>query len=127
MQDALVIADRDAAITYWNHAAERIFGYPADEALGRRLVCRDDRVRVLRAIARDVLDGFADAVYGPHGDDRIEEFLSVVVGSHCLDARIGSLGRRIPANLRARLIRRRPGLRARTHVRMQQTAAPAMR
>ncbi|WP_332671294.1 PAS domain S-box protein [Aromatoleum sp.] len=36
MQDALIIADRHAAISHWNHAAERMFGYPSDKALGRQ-------------------------------------------------------------------------------------------
>lgn len=37
MQDALIIADRDAQITYWNHAAERMFGYSFDEVRSRQL------------------------------------------------------------------------------------------
>jgi PAS domain S-box-containing protein len=35
--DAIVAADAEGAITFWNPAAERIFGYAADEALGRSL------------------------------------------------------------------------------------------
>lgn len=35
--DAIVIIGPAEEITYWNPAAERIFGYPADEALGRNL------------------------------------------------------------------------------------------
>ena len=37
MQDGLVIAGPDAEISYWNNAAERMFGYRADEALGQKL------------------------------------------------------------------------------------------
>ena len=35
--DAILVADADGRIQYWNGAAERIFGYAADEALGRSL------------------------------------------------------------------------------------------
>lgn len=35
--DAIIIIGPAEKITYWNPAAERIFGYPADEALGRNL------------------------------------------------------------------------------------------
>ncbi len=35
--DAIVIADASGAITVWNPAAQRIFGYKAGEALGKSL------------------------------------------------------------------------------------------
>jgi PAS domain S-box-containing protein len=35
--DAIIAADRDGIIHVWNPGAERIFGYAADEALGRSL------------------------------------------------------------------------------------------
>jgi PAS domain S-box-containing protein len=35
--DAVVFADRDGVIRLWNHGAERIFGYPGTEAIGRTL------------------------------------------------------------------------------------------
>jgi PAS domain S-box-containing protein len=35
--DAIVVADPDGIIRLWNAAAERIFGFPAAEALGRSL------------------------------------------------------------------------------------------
>ena len=35
--DAIVAAGADGSIVVWNPAAERIFGYTADEALGRSL------------------------------------------------------------------------------------------
>ncbi|TCJ12228.1 PAS domain S-box protein [Parasulfuritortus cantonensis] len=34
-QDAIVMIDRDGRIAYWNPAAEHIFGYRADEVMGR--------------------------------------------------------------------------------------------
>jgi apoptosis-inducing factor 3 len=37
MGDAVIGADRDGAIRLWNPAAERMFGFTADEALGRSL------------------------------------------------------------------------------------------
>jgi len=37
-RDAFVGVDRDGLIVEWNRAAEAIFGWPADEAMGRRLV-----------------------------------------------------------------------------------------
>jgi diguanylate cyclase (GGDEF)-like protein/PAS domain S-box-containing protein len=36
-QDALVMQDAQGNISFWNPAAERLFGYSADEALGRNL------------------------------------------------------------------------------------------
>lgn len=35
--DAVVITDKDRRIVAWNHAAETVFGYSADEALGKPL------------------------------------------------------------------------------------------
>lgn len=35
--DAVVYADREGAIRFWNAGAERIFGFSADEAVGRSL------------------------------------------------------------------------------------------
>lgn len=35
--DAVVFADREGVIRLWNPAAEAMFGYPADEALGSTL------------------------------------------------------------------------------------------
>lgn len=35
--DAIVVADRDGTIAFWNPGAERIFGHSADEARGRSL------------------------------------------------------------------------------------------
>ena len=35
--DAIIYADREGIIRFWNRGAQRIFGYSADEALGRSL------------------------------------------------------------------------------------------
>ncbi|MFP3868891.1 MAG: PAS domain-containing protein [Desulfobacteraceae bacterium] len=35
--DAIIYSDRDGIIHLWNQGAERIFGYPATEALGQSL------------------------------------------------------------------------------------------
>ena len=35
--DAVLIADRDGVVRYWNPAAERTFGFPAVEVLGKSL------------------------------------------------------------------------------------------
>jgi len=35
--DAIMYADRDGIIRMWNKGAERIFGYPADQAIGQSL------------------------------------------------------------------------------------------
>ena len=35
--DAIILSDRDGAVRVWNAAAERMFGFTADEALGHSL------------------------------------------------------------------------------------------
>ncbi len=37
LADAVIVADRTGTITYWNVAAERVFGWLAPEAVGRSL------------------------------------------------------------------------------------------
>ena len=37
LADAVIFADRDGLIQVWNPGAEAVFGYSADEVLGRRL------------------------------------------------------------------------------------------
>ena len=37
LADAVVIADADGAITFWNDAATRLFGWGRDEAIGQSL------------------------------------------------------------------------------------------
>jgi len=57
--DAIVGLDRDARITDWNPAAERMFGWPAAEALGQSIWCivPDDRRDELEAVHAAVLAG----------------------------------------------------------------------
>ena len=35
--DAIIYADAGGVVRFWNHGAERIFGFPADEAVGQTL------------------------------------------------------------------------------------------
>ena len=35
--DAIVVTDASGVIEFWNHGAERIFGFPQDEAVGQSL------------------------------------------------------------------------------------------
>lgn len=37
LADAVIIADRQGTIVFWNHAAERVFGWSADRAVGQSL------------------------------------------------------------------------------------------
>ncbi len=37
ISDAVVFADREGIVRFWNAGAERVFGYTADEAIGRSL------------------------------------------------------------------------------------------
>lgn len=37
LADAVIVADPDGRIVFWNHAATRVFGFSADESLGATL------------------------------------------------------------------------------------------
>lgn len=82
-EDAIVVCDFDSTITSWNHAAERIFGYTADEAVGRPialLLPPDRQGEEARVIAR-VQSGESvvryDTVRLVKGGNRIEVSLTV--------------------------------------------------
>ncbi|MBN1432297.1 MAG: PAS domain S-box protein [Methanomicrobiaceae archaeon] len=36
--DSIIIIDSDSTVVFWNKAAERMFGYPAEEILGKRFI-----------------------------------------------------------------------------------------
>ncbi len=58
IHDAIIAADLDAVITYWNHGAERIFGYAAQEIVGQRvsvLYFEQDRAQVGPAVLEPLL------------------------------------------------------------------------
>ena len=50
--NAFVVTDPDANVVAWNPAAERLFGYPADEAIGRNL---DDLVASTEELHTDAV------------------------------------------------------------------------
>jgi PAS domain S-box-containing protein len=55
--DAIIFADREGLIRAWNHAAQRLFGYTAGEAIGQSLdLIIPDRLR------RAHWDGFHRAI-----------------------------------------------------------------
>jgi len=66
--DAIVAADKDGMIAFWNPGAERIFGYSSAEALGQSLdIIIPTRLRRRHWDGyRRVMDG-AESRYG-HGD-----------------------------------------------------------
>ncbi len=59
MHDAVVGHDLDGAITSWNEAAERLFGYDAEEAVGRdvSLIVPEDREREFASAVERVARG----------------------------------------------------------------------
>jgi len=60
-EDAIVSKDLDGIIQSWNHGAERIFGYTAQEAIGRSItiVIPDDRLDEEAEVLRRIRAGLA--------------------------------------------------------------------
>ena len=66
--DAIVYADREGAIRFWNAGAERIFGFSAAEALGRSLdIIIPDRLRQRHWEGYRQVMATGESRYG-HGD-----------------------------------------------------------
>ena len=64
--DAVIIAAADGTITFWNAGAERIFGRPPSDALGRSLdVIIPARLQARHWQAWDAVMGGAPSKYGP--------------------------------------------------------------
>ncbi len=59
LQDAVVCCDAEGRIVYWNTAAERIFGWKAEEVLGRDITVRFPS-EIHPQIRQLITDVFAD-------------------------------------------------------------------
>ncbi len=69
--DAIIMMDREARISYWNEAATSIFGYAAEEILGKRL--HDVLVAEnYRSQCEEGLRTFREAGKGPVVDETLE-------------------------------------------------------
>jgi len=65
IHDGMIIADQDALITYWNPAAERMFGYATEEVLGRNWF-ETLTPRIYHDYFRHNLDHFRNTGQGPN-------------------------------------------------------------
>jgi PAS domain S-box-containing protein len=81
--DAIISKDLNGIVTSWNRAAERMFGYSAEEMIGRSITViippelQADEPRILKTIARgERIDHFETARVGKNGQ-RIEVSLTV--------------------------------------------------
>lgn len=65
--DAIVYADADGLITFWNAAAERMFGYPPRRALGKPLeIVVPERMRAAHAAGLNHVGATGGAARGAH-------------------------------------------------------------
>ena len=55
LYDGVYFVDRERRITYWNHGAERITGYLAEQVMGRR--CADNILEHVDAAGRLLCTG----------------------------------------------------------------------
>jgi PAS domain S-box-containing protein len=70
--DAVIYADRDGIIRFWNAGAKRIFGFSASEALGQSLdIIIPERLRKRHG------DGYSRMVGTGQGQHGVDELLSV--------------------------------------------------
>jgi PAS domain S-box-containing protein len=70
--DAVIYADRDGIIRFWNAGAERIFGFSAEEAVGQSLhIIIPERLRKRHG------DGYARMVETGRSQHAADELLSV--------------------------------------------------
>lgn len=82
-QDAIVTKTLDGVITSWNAAAERLFGYPADEAIGRHITLiipperHTEEVTILERIGRGERVEIYETVRVTRDGRRIDVSLSI--------------------------------------------------
>jgi PAS domain S-box-containing protein len=81
--DAIISKDLTGIVTSWNPAAERIFGYTAQEMVGRSITTiippelHDDETRILATIARGERIDHFETVRVRKGGERIEVSLTI--------------------------------------------------
>ncbi|MFB6170039.1 MAG: PAS domain S-box protein [Haloarculaceae archaeon] len=84
MDDAVLFADREGTIRYWNESAERVFGFDAEEAVGSPMdLIIPERFREAHWAGYERAMGAGESPYGPG------ELLSVPA-RHAEDERISA-------------------------------------
>jgi diguanylate cyclase (GGDEF)-like protein/PAS domain S-box-containing protein len=113
-QDAILTTDLDARITSWNDAAERLYGYSRDEAVGQSLAilvpperAGEERDIIARAIAGERFDAYETK--------RVRKDGSVVTVSLTASVIRDARGRAVAVSSIARDITERAQARAELH------------
>jgi PAS domain S-box-containing protein len=82
-EDAIVAKDTDGVITEWNHGAERLYDYSAEEAIGEsisivfpRETAAEDRRVLSRVLEGDVLEGY-ETVRRRKDGGRVDVWLTI--------------------------------------------------